>query len=471
MGSAQIIGFVGQFTASVVLARYLTPHEFGIFAAGLATASILSLLQNLGLQSFIVREKDLTQDVLRSTFTINAILCVGVSLLTALIAFVGARFLQEKGVQDVLLVLAITPLFGIFSFLPAAIIEREGRFKEVSLVMMLLSAANSVLTILFAVLGFKYMSLAYASVISVAVMNLAFIVLGRQHFALRVNLGDWRRITSFGLQVLMGSSIVTIAQRLSELSLGKIGGLASLGLYNRASGLNNLPWGHIYWLAHRIVLVDFANLHREGKPLRDRYLQTLAIITALLIPAFAGLGILAKPVLFYVYGERWLPAALPLTFLAMASMILVTITLTGEVLIVTGQVKIQTRVEALRAPISTILFIGACFISIEAAAFSRVVDAIIAVSLYRPHMSRFTATRFKDLLPVYVQSALLTTAATLPSLVAILWADRGIPTVPQMVGAVALGGVLWLAMLYVLKHPLATEILVTLRHRWPKAIA
>jgi O-antigen/teichoic acid export membrane protein len=471
MGSAQIIGFVAQFTASVVLARYLTPHEFGIFAAGMATVAILSLLQNLGLQSFIVKEKDLTQDVLKSTFTINAILCVGVSLLTALVAFLGARFLQERGVQDVILVLAITPLFGIFSFLPAANIEREGRFRDISLVTMLLNIGNAGLTILFAVLGFKYMSLAYAGVISAGLMSLAYIALGRRHFALRVGLADWKRIADFGFQLLMGSSIVTIAHRVSELSLGKISGLASLGLYNRASGLNNMPWGHIYWLASRIVLVDFANLHREGLPLRDRYLQTLAIITALLIPAFAGLGILAKPVLFYVYGERWLPAALPLTLLAIASMVLVTITLTSEVLTVTGKVRIQTRVEAMRAPISTTLFIGACFISIEAAAFSRIVDAVIAVALYRPHMSRLTSTRFRDLRPLYMQSTLLTTAATLPALLAVLWADQGIPTVPEMVGAVSLGGALWLATLFVMKHPLATEIRISIQHRWPKAIA
>lgn len=471
MGSAQIIGFVAQFTASVVLARYLTPHEFGIFAAGLATVSILALIQNLGLQSFIVREKNLTEAVLRSAFTINAVLSAAVAVVTVVFAFLGSRFLREEGVKDVLVVLAITPLFGILSFLPASNMEREGRFKQVSLVTMVLSVSNSCVTILFAMLGYKYMSLAYAGVISSGLMAAAFIALGRQHFSCRVGLSDWRRIARFGFQLLLGSSIVTIAQRLSELSLGKILGLSSLGLYNRATGLNNMLWGNIYWLASRIVLVDFADLHREGHALRDRYLQTFAIVTGLLIPAFAGLAILSKPVIFYVYGERWTPAALPMSFLALASMILVTTTLTSEVLTVTGEVHVQTRVEATRAPVSTVLFIASCLISLEAAAFSRILDAILASILYRRHMSRLTDTTFADLRGIYVQCAALTVAATLPALLTVLWSDRGLPSIPLVALAVVTGGVLWLATLFALKHPLGTEIMITVRRRLPTAIA
>mgnify|MGYP003339018897 CR=1 FL=1 len=72
-------------------------------------------------------------------------------------------------------------------------------------------------------------------------------------------------------------------------------GLSALGLYTRASGNYNMLWDNIHTIATRVLFVDFANRQRDGLPLRDRYLQVVAVITTLVWPAFLGLAILAGP--------------------------------------------------------------------------------------------------------------------------------------------------------------------------------
>jgi O-antigen/teichoic acid export membrane protein len=344
-------------------------------------------------------------------------------------------------------------------------LEREGRFREISLITTASNVINSGATIVLAVLGFKYISLAYASVISAACMSVMFIIVGRRHFSCYLGIAEWSRVANFGVQMIVASSVVTLSQRLSEIFLGRILGLGALGLYNRAGGLSNMLWGNIHWLASRIVLVDLANLHRAGVPLRDRYLTTAAIMTAILWPAFAGLGVVAKPLIFLVYGEQWVSAALPLTYLAIASIILVTITMASEVFTVTGNLRVQTRVEVIRAPISLALFAGGCLISLEAAALSRIIDAMIAFALYRRQLNRVTGTRFKDLKRHYVQGVLLTLAATAPAGILILSSSKGLPSVLPLTIAILMGVALWTGTLFVLRHPLATEVMISARGR------
>ena len=467
LGLAQAISVVLQFASSVVLARYLTPYEMGIFAVALATVGMLSLFQQLGLNALIVREEVLTDEVSSTAFTINALITAALSLVIVGASYAGAAFLRDDGVRQVLLVLAITPLFGIFSFLPASNLERHGRFRDIALIGTTSNVVSAATMIVLAVLGFKYMSIAYAQVASSAALALMLIIAGRRHFSFRVGFTAWRRVADFGLQMLAVSGIASASQRLSEIMLGRLLGLANLGLYNRASGLNGLIWNNIHTVVGRVVLVDFAGLHRQGASLRERYKQTVAIVTAILWPAFAGLAVVAEPFIVIIYGEKWAPAVVPFVYLAIASMILVAITMTWELFTATGQLRTQTRIEFIRAIMSFALFVGGCLISLEAAAAARMLDAVFSVLLYRPHVNRMTGTTAADFWPIYAQSAVLTALAVAPAGALMMWGEaNGSPVL--LAGVIGLGVVLWGAGLFALKHPLADELKATIGHRLPK---
>lgn len=458
MGIAQAAAFVIQFASSVVLAHYLSPRDMGIFGIGLATVAVLALIQNFGLQPLIVREEVLTPAIRATAFTVNAIIILLQSAATVLLAFAGASFLGDAGVKNVLLVLSISPLFGIFSFLPGAELERHARFKATALITFLTNLLGGAAMIAFAVMGLGYMSLAYANVISSAVLAIAFIAIGREFFSCRLGLAQWKHISSFGFQMFAYSGIVNLSQRICEILLGRISGLESLGLYNRASGINNMLWGNVHYLASRIVLVDFAMLHRARTPLKARYIQSVAMITGTLWPAFAGLAVLAAPFITIVYGARWSAAVIPLAYLSIASIIRVSMTTSWELFTVTGNTSAQTRIELVRTLISVPLFVGACFISLNAVAFTRIIDALIAFVLYRPHLDAMTNTSLKDMRWVYVQGILVTIAAIVPALVLTAELPQLSMQVPYVIAAISLGILLWACALFVIKHPLAEEV-------------
>ena len=127
------------------------------------------------------------------------------------------------------------------------------------------------------------------------------------------------------------------------------------------------------------------------------------------------------------------------------------------------------RIEFIRAATALAMFAYGCTISLTAAAAARVGDALIAVLLYRPHLQRMTDTTFRDFMPIYGRSGLLTVLAILPS-AALMFAHGYSPKTPMVLAFVATvtGMALWVGGLFVLRHPLlreAKQLLQRLRGR------
>ncbi len=457
MSLTRFSALVLQFGASVVMAHYLSPSQMGVFAVASATAGALSILQALGLQSLIVREIDLSPALTATAFTINTLISIALSAAIFGVSFLGGAFLHDEGVRRVLMVLAVTPLIAIFDFLPESNLERRGEFKSMALVGLTSAILSSVAMIILAILGFNYMSAAYAAWVSTGAYAVIINIVGRKHISFKIDFTAWRRVAEFGLQMLAVSGINSLSQRLSDVAMGRLQGLSQLGIYNRATSLNGLIWNNFHVVVGRVVFVDLAQLNQQGISLRERYLRAIEIVTALLWPAFAGFAILAGPFIVAVYGEKWVAAAQPMALLAIASMVSVATSMTWELFAAKGELKAQTRIEFIRAILSILLFIGGCMISLTAAATARIADAVFAFFLYRPHLNRMTDTSLPDFIPIFGRSALLTILAITPA--AVLMTRQMSARAPLWLALVCamIGVVLWAVGLIAMEHPLKQE--------------
>jgi O-antigen/teichoic acid export membrane protein len=301
--------------------------------------------------------------------------------------------------------------------------------------------------------------MAFAQVAAAVLTAIIYNVLGRRHVRFQFALVEWRRILSFGLNMLAISGVNAIASRASDFLLGRLLGLAALGLYSRASSLNNLLWDNIHVVIGRVIFVDLAAQRRSGVSLRRSYIRIVDILTALLWPAFAGLAVVAGPFIFAVYGPKWVSVAHPLVMLALASMVLVAITMTWEVFVVSQETGRQARIEFVRTGAGLALFTAGCLISLTMAAAARLGDAMFSVLLYRRHLDRMTQTRTRDFIPIYLRSGVLTAAAVAPAgaVMARYGFSERAPLALVILG-MGLGLGAWVGLIFATRHPLATEI-------------
>lgn len=451
--------FVLQFIGSIVVARLLGPRDMGVFAVAMAAVGIIGIMQALGLASFLVRERELTRDIVATAAAVDLSISILMATAIALLGLLGAVLFKDSGVRDVLLVIAVVPLIGHTAFVPQAMIEREGNFRALAIIRATSSAVSLVLTITLARAGYRYMALAYSQVATALITNIAINLIGRRHINLAYSLSHWSRIARFGVQILAIAGIAQAASRLSELVLGRIQGLAALGLYSRASNNQAMLWGSVHGVVNTVIFVDFAKQVRDGVPLARRYLQVLELMTGLMWPLLAGVALLSRPLVALVYGPAWLGAALPLSLFCIASILLVSTTMTWELFVIFEETGRQVRLEVIRMVIGISLFVLACFHSLEAAAAVRVAEAALAQFIYRPHLERMTQATRAGFSAAYRRSAAAAAIAVLPAGALMIATGFSIHVgIGPLIAVTLAGTIAWLVALRVMNHEVHTEL-------------
>lgn len=211
-------------------------------------------------------------------------------------------------------------------------------------------------------------------------------------------------------------------------------------------------------IVSRALFVDLAEQHRRGMSLRETYLRVTSLSTAVLWPAFAGLAVLSGPVILALYGPRWVEAQVTLSLLALSSMTSAAMIAAGAVLVVTGQTGAQARFEAVRSLAGLLMFLGGCMIGLEWAAAARIVEGLLAYTIYSRLVHRMSGTRGSDFKPIFLGSAGLTGAAVGPAFVIMAWHGWSPQAPVYALGMAVLAGVmLWTGLLYWMRHPLLSE--------------
>lgn len=464
MVASQAVSFAFQFAASIVVARFLTPYELGVYAIAVATVGVLVAFQALGLGNIIVRERELTREMIASVYTVNSLLAVFLSLAIAAVALVGGFWIKDNHVRDVLLVLCPAPLCALVDFLPAARFEREGNFRAISIANAIRSIANAALTILFAALGFKFIGLAIAQVLSVVITTVYFGWVGRRFLNFGLGIKHWRYILSCGVQLLTLSGLTSLLQRGTDIVLGAILGVSALGIFNRASALNALVLDKVRVTIDRIIFSHMSNRVRNNESLGETYLHTVDLTTAVLWPAFGGLAMVSAPLVEAMYGVKWHGVATPLALLAMASFVQVSIYLSWELFMLRDELARQSRIEFIRTVIGFSVFAIACKFGLVAAAIAKIVDSIVANLLYRREIRRMTETTFRQYLPIYTKNLMLTVFAVAPgALVQMSGELTSAPAFLTVAVSVIAGACSWAVGVVLLRHRIAQEIVQPLR--------
>jgi O-antigen/teichoic acid export membrane protein len=261
------------------------------------------------------------------------------------------------------------------------------------------------------------------------------------------------------MHMLGVGGVSNAASRAIELVIGRMLGLASLGLFTRASALNNVLWGNIHTLFTKVVFSSMAEEWRNTGSIRDIYLKTADLVTATLWPAFAGLAVISGPVVHLLYGDKWVDAGPILAIFAIAAIILTANTMTWEVFVVCERTGEQAKIEVARAVLALLSTTIGCFFSIGGAALGRVADASVAYAMYRRRLNELTDTHTSEILSIYARNSALTLVAIAPAVITMSifsWDPR--TPLGWISAGIAVGVVLWALASRYLNQTLAYEL-------------
>ncbi|WP_172582173.1 lipopolysaccharide biosynthesis protein [Subtercola boreus] len=303
----QLFKFVVQMATLVILARLLTPGDYGVITMITAITGIALILGDFGLSMAAVQAKSLSQKQKSNLFWINS--SIGLLSATAVFFLAGpiAAFYNEPALVGLSRFLAITFLMNGLTTQFKAELTRNLRFKVLSLAEVSAQAIGLAVAVVSALAGLAYWALAFQQV-SIALAILVIVgIMSRWRPSLPARRSEMRGLLSFGANTMGVQLITYISSNVDSVSLGRFWGSVVLGLYNRAFQIFALPMQQLAAPMTRVALPVLSRIDNQDQ--YRRYVERAQLILSyVLIGAFMMLASLGYPLFSILFGPQWVSA-------------------------------------------------------------------------------------------------------------------------------------------------------------------
>lgn len=454
---------ISNFATTALVSRILTPEEIGVAVIGLAILGIAMSLREFSNPSFLIQRQELSREDVRAAFTVMFILTgIVAALLLALSPFL-ASFYDEPNLGPFFRIISACLFLDASLLMINALMQREMSFGKVAAVNITGAVAGSVATLVLAMLGYSYMSFAWAWLIGGAFATALAIALRPHFWMFRPYFRNWHGMIRFGGYTGGITILYRVFEALPLLLLGRLVSPHAAALFSRTLMIGQIPDKLVLGGAMPVVLPAFSAETRRGGCLKEPYLAALSIITVLHWPALLLLSVLAYPVVDIVLGDQWSEAAPLVQVVAIALLFTFSFELNYPVLIAVGAIRDLFIRALIVFPVSGLLMATAViFGGLHAAAWCMLVTMPFQAYLALRIVTRRLGLRHRDIATALWRSAVVAAASVAAPLTAIAISGSGFAlSFGQALGAGLLALAAWTAALIFTRHPLLAEILRT----------
>ena len=450
IGGASVVRLGLRIISVVVLARLLTPQEYGIVAGALIAMDFAAMVYGMGLASTLIQRKDVRADHVATAFSSALIMAVLAAAGMWFAAPVIADVMQIPELTQILKVLGwLTPL-GAFNVLCEALLARHMQLKSVALrPLFSFTISTFFVAIPMAWLGFGYWSLIamQAADTVLAALALGFAarnLLVRPCFSRQAFNELWQLSVGFTLN----QPFVYVGQNADRFLIGRFLGADSLGLYTRASFLTTTAASLFGDITRLSVFPAMAQVQEDKERLRNALLRSLSVLAVLTLPTTAFCVVFADELVSLLLGPGWDAAREPFAILAGALYLRLAWRICAAVFQALGRPARITAIHVLRAAALVASFwlvrpYGLAAISAAVVAVMALVLAVMFVVVARDldvGMHRVAAVHLQ---PLVIGAAVLTLGETLK----VALADVPGPLLLAVTLAVLLAGLLPIVLL------------------------
>ena len=352
------MGAVSQFGVGVLLARLLTPADFGLMSLALIVLGFLRPLGDLGIGRALVQRSNLSGSHVRIAFTFSILLGMALTLLVFLGAPLGGLIMRDPRVTQVLRVLAFGFLLQSIGVVAGALLQRQLDFKPqffIDSCTYLFGYALVAATL--ALRGWGVWSLVYGGLIQSLLASIVQLLAVRHPIRPLWTYLELRELLDFGVGASGSLCINYIALNADNFIVGRWLGVSSLGLYSRAYNLMNLPFSYAAVIISTVLFSAFARVQGERERFQRAYLLMTQLMAMIAGPSMAILAVVAPHLVRALYGPKWVGVAIPLQILCAAGYFRALYHLGGVIAQSAGLVYSELRLQVIYA---VMVICGSC---------------------------------------------------------------------------------------------------------------
>lgn len=365
-----------QFIVSVVMARLLTPKEYGIVGIIGVFIGFSSMFIDSGLGSALIRKQNASQ----ADFSTVNLTNIGVSIVMYLALFITApviaNFYEMPILVPTIRVMAVTFVIGAVSGVGRAILSKKLMFKKLAYITLSTSLFSGCIGILMAYNGFGVWALVLQSVGSVFFSSIWILMISGFRPSLNFSKSSFKELFGFGSKLLASNLLYSLTNNLYQLLIGKFFSAQSLGYYGRANSYSGLIPLNISGVLEKVLYPVLSIIQNDDVRFNSVYNRIISVMSFYIFPGCFFLMGLAHPLILNMISDKWLPCVPILQILCISNMMNHINSINAKYLLTKGYSGVFLKMQLINKPISIAFFLLSLIGGLEGVAWGQVATMV-----------------------------------------------------------------------------------------------
>lgn len=451
-----------QFILGVVLARILMPSDYGLVGMLTIFIAISQTIVDSGFGSALIQKKDRNEVDYSTAFYFNIV----VGLVLYFILFFSAPLIAQF--YDTPQLESLTKVIGINIFIASLAIVQRAKltikldFKTQARASLTSVVIGGVIGITMAYNGFGVWSLVVQTLIRNGLNTILLWFLSKWVPRDKFSKESFKGLFSFGSKLLGAGLLATIFSNVYLLIIGKIFSAGDLGYYTRAKQFQQLPSQNITGILQRVTYPVLSQIQDDEDRLKKTYRKFIRLAAYIIFPLMIGMAIVAKPLVFVILTEKWLPAVPLLQILSVSGLLFPIHAINLNILNVKGRSDLFLKLEIIKKVVITITILATFSFGIKALVMGQVFTSFIAFFINTHYSGKLIDYGSKKQLIDLAQIAALCLPMGIVVFLIVYFVNSELL---QLLISVPAGALFYLGLSKIMKVPEFTEIISIVKNR------
>lgn len=371
---AQLVTFI----VSIVLARILSPSDYGTIALVTVFTTILQVFIDSGLSTALIQKKDADDLDFSSVFYFNFIVCLILYIIMFVSAPCIADFYKDSNLITIIRVISLTLIISGVKGVQQSYVSRNMLFKRFFFSTLGGTIFSAVLGIIMAYAGFGVWAIVFQQLSNNAIDTLILWITVKWRPIKKFSWIRLKHLLSFGWKMLASSLLDTVYNNLRNMIIGKLYTSADLAFYNQGDKFPKLIVTNINTSIDSVLLPTMSNEQDNHVRVKDMTRRAIKISTYIMAPLMIGLAFCARPIVQLVLTDKWLPCVPYLQIFCVSYLFWPIHTANLNAIKAIGRSDLFLKLEIIKKFIGMILLIITMNISVMAMAYSLLISGLIS---------------------------------------------------------------------------------------------
>lgn len=396
------------FLVGLVLARLLTPAEYGVMAMIAIFIAISNSIIDSGFSNALIRKTHVERVDYNTVFYFNLTVSILIYIFLYLAAPIISVFFKEPILVEVTRVMGWILIINALAIIPRTQFVRDVNFKTQTKVSLISSVSSGFIGIGMALGGLGVWSLV-GQQLSRQLLNTSFLWLySKWHPVWEFSMKSFKELFGFGSKLLLSGLLDTIYKNIYYIVIGRFYTSAQLGQYTRAEQFNTIFSSNLTSVVQRVSYPVLSSIQEEPERLREAYRKIIKITMMVTFACMLGLAAVSKSLIVILIGDKWLPAVYFLQIICFSGMLYPLHAINLNMIQVRGRSDLILKLEVIKKIIAIVPIIIGVFCGIEYMLWGSVLTSFIAYFLNSRYSASLifypTKEQIKDILPTFITS-------------------------------------------------------------------